>query len=73
MYYWTVQYAIKYVAREVWQVLIRASKMVEFISGVFFRYGTVRDFNISQPDGTVPYGKGTVPVLYCTVPYFILA
>ncbi len=37
--------------------------MVKFISAVFLRYSTVRDLNISKPDGTVQYGKGTVPVL----------
>ena len=39
VYYWTAQYAIKYVAREVCQVFIRAGKMVEY--GIFtVQYGT---------------------------------
>ena len=39
VYYWTAQYAIKYVAREVCQVFIRAGKMVEY--GIFtVRYCT---------------------------------
>ena len=55
MYYWTAQYASKYVAREFYVVFIRASKMVEFKSGDFRPYNT----------STVLYGT----VLYCTLRY----
>ena len=76
---WQITLALK------WQTLLNTSpaKFVRFLfelakwsSTVFLRYSTVRDFSISKPDvryGTVQYGKGTVPVLYCTVPYFIIA
>ncbi len=66
MYYWTTQYDIKYVAREVYQVFFELAK---WSSTVFLRYLRHMTLILANPTygtvryGTVRYGYGTGTIL----------